>query len=141
MKSEIQVKRSVCTMCGENCGVLVYVRNSKIVKISGNPDNPVSRGFTCKRIAHAVHWLYSPEQLMYPVKRVGERGEGKWTRIPYEEALDEIAGKLEDLKEKYGAQTVASSEGTLRNAEFWMRARFMNLFGSPNNFQPGVVVG
>lgn len=128
-------------MCGENCGVLVYVRNGKIVKINGNPDNPVSRGFTCKRIAHAIHWLYSPEQLRYPLKRIGERGEGKWARISYEEALDEIAEKLKDLKEKYGAETVATSEGTLRNAEFWMRARFMNLFGSPNNFQPGVICG
>jgi thiosulfate reductase/polysulfide reductase chain A len=139
MQQEIEVKRSVCTMCGLNCGVLVYVKDGRAVKISGNPDNPVSRGFVCKRIASAIHWLYHPEQLKYPMKRVGERGEGKWVRISYEEALDEIAEKLKILKDKYGPHTLATSEGTLRNAEFWMRARFMNLFGSPNNFHPGVV--
>jgi len=141
MQPKIEVKRSICTMCGANCGVLVYVKNGKVVKISGNPDNPVSRGSTCKRLASAIHWLYHPDQLKYPLKRVGNRGDGKWARIPYEEALDEIAEKLKELKDKYGPHTVATSEGTLRNAEFWMRARFMNLFGSPNNFQPGVICG
>jgi thiosulfate reductase/polysulfide reductase chain A len=141
MQPEMEVKRSVCTMCGENCGILVYVKDGKIVKMAGNPANPITRGFICKRAASAIHWLYSPGQLMYPLKRVGERGEGKWVRIDYEQALDEIADKLKELKEKYGPHTVATSEGTLRNAEFWMRARFMNLFGSPNNFQPGVICG
>lgn len=141
MLTETEVKKSVCTMCGENCGVLVYVKNGKVVKISGNPDNPVTRGFICKRIASAIQWLYHPDQLKYPLKRVGNRGEGKWVRITHDEALDEIAEKLKLLKEKYGPHTVATSEGTLRNAEFWMRARFANLFGSPNNFQPGVVCG
>ncbi len=141
MEPGIEVKRSLCVMCGANCGVLVYVKDGKIVKIRGNPDNPVSRGNTCKRVAHVIQWLNHPSQLMYPLKRVGNRGEGKWQRITYEEALDEIAEKLRELKEKYGAETLATSEGTLRYAEFWMRARFMNLFGSPNNFHPGVICG
>lgn len=138
---EIEVKRSICTMCSRNCGILVYVKDGKIVKIRGNPDNPATRGFTCKRISSAIQWLYHPDQLKYPLKRIGNRGDGHWKRITYEEALDEIAGKLKELKEKYGPQTVATSEGTLRYAEFWMRARFMNLFGSPNNFHPGVICG
>jgi thiosulfate reductase / polysulfide reductase chain A len=141
MHKEFEVKRSICTMCGDNCGILVYVRDGKIVKITGNTDHPLGRGVLCKRIASAIHWLYHPDQLRYPLKRVGERGENKWARISYEEALDEIAEKLKELKEKYGPHVLATSEGTLRNAEFWMRARFMNLFGSPNNFHPGVVCG
>jgi thiosulfate reductase/polysulfide reductase chain A len=141
MKPELQVKRSICTMCGSQCGILVYVRGGKIVRIRGNPDNPVSRGFTCKRIASAIKWLYHPGQLMYPLKRVGDRGEGKWMRITYDEALDEIAEKLKGIKDKYGPHTLAVAEGTLRYAEFWMRARFMYLFGSPNNFHPGVICG
>ena len=98
MDSQIEVKRSICAMCAYNCGILVYTKNDKIIKIAGNPDNPVSRGFTCKRIASAIQWLYHPDQLQYPLKRVGQRGAGKWTRITYEEALDEIAEKLKDLK-------------------------------------------
>jgi thiosulfate reductase/polysulfide reductase chain A len=136
-----EVKRSICAMCAYNCGILAYTKNGKIIKIAGNPDNPVSRGYTCKRIASAIHWLYHTDQLKYPLKRVGPRGGGKWARITYEEALDEIAEKLKELKERYGAHTLAVSEGTLRYAEYWMRARFMNLFGSPNSFHPGVVCG
>jgi thiosulfate reductase / polysulfide reductase chain A len=141
MKPELQVKRTICTMCVQNCGLLVYVRDGKIVKIRGNPDHPLSNGYTCKRLASSIQWLYGPDQLKYPLKRIGQRGEGKWARIKFEEALDEIAAKLQDLKEKYGAHTLAASDGTLRNAEFWMRSRFMNLFGSPNSFHPGVICG
>jgi len=141
MSQQIETKRSICTMCGLNCGILVYVTGGRIVKIAGNPDNPISRGFVCKRIASAIQWLYHPDQLKYPLKRIGKRGEGKWARITYEEALDEIAEKLKELKKKHGAHTLAVSEGTLRYAEFWMRARFMNLFGSPNMYQPGVICG
>ncbi|MFC1942547.1 molybdopterin-dependent oxidoreductase, partial [Chloroflexota bacterium] len=141
MEAGIEVKRALCVMCSQNCGILVYIKDGKMVKIAGNPDNPVTQGYTCKRVGHAIHWLYHPDQLMYPLKRVGKRGEGKWQRISYEQALDEIAEKLNEIREKYGAETVATSEGTLRYAEFWMRARFMNLFGSPNNFHPGVICG
>ncbi len=141
MDLRVVIKKSICAMCANNCGILVYVKDGKVLKICGNPDNPLSRGFTCKRLASAVQWLNHPDQLMYPLKRVGQRGEGKWKRITYEEAMDEIAEKLKDLKEKYGPQILAVSEGTLRYAEFWMRARFMNLFGSPNMFQPGVICG
>ena len=141
MEKKVEVKRSICAMCAYNCGILVYVKNDKILKIAGNPDNPVSRGFVCKRMSSAIQWLYQTGQLTYPLKRVGKRGENKWAKISYEEALDEIAEKLKELKEKHGAHTLAVSEGTLRYAEFWMRARFMNLFGSPNTFHPGVVCG
>jgi thiosulfate reductase / polysulfide reductase chain A len=141
VKSRVEVKRSICAMCQGNCGILVYVKDGKILKMAGNPDNPVSRGFTCKRLASALQWLHHPDQIMHSLKRVGRRGEGKWAKIGYEEALDEIADKLRELKENHGPETVAVSEGTLRYAEFWMRARFMNLFGSPNMFSPGVVCG
>jgi thiosulfate reductase/polysulfide reductase chain A len=141
MKSGVEIKRSICTLCGTNCGLLVYVQDGKVVKVQGNPDYPASLGYTCKRPASAVYWLYHPDQLKYPLKRVGNRGEGKWQRIGYEEALDEIAERLKELKEKYGAETVGCIEGTLRYGEFWMRSRFMNLFGSPNTFQAGVICG
>ena len=141
MGGRIEVKRCICAMCQQNCGILAYVKDGKLVKLAGNRDNPMSRGFTCKRLASAIHWLYHPGQIMYSLKRVGARGEGKWAKIGYEEALDEIADKIRVLKEKYGPETLAVSEGTLRYSEFWMRSRFMNLFGSPNMFQPGVICG
>lgn len=141
MELKVEVKKSICTMCGSNCGLLVYVQDGKVVKVKGNQDSPGSLGYTCKRPSSAVRWLYHPDQLKYPLKRVGARGEGKWQKIGYDEALDEVAEKLKQFKEKYGAESVGCLEGTLRYGEFWMRSRFMNLFGSPNIFQAGVICG
>ncbi|MDD2736786.1 MAG: molybdopterin-dependent oxidoreductase [Desulfuromonadaceae bacterium] len=87
-----------------------------------------------------MKWLYSPNQLMYPLKRAGGRGENKWEKISWDQALDEIAQKLERLKAEYGAETLAVNEGTYRSDMFGIRSRFLNLFGNPSNVGgPGTV--
>ncbi len=135
----VEIKRSICTFCAGNCGVLVHVKNGRILKIEGNKEHPISRGFICERPRYAEKWLTHPEHLNYPLKRAGERGENKWQRITWEQAMDEIAGKLADLKARYGPETLAVTEGTVRGALFWLRSRFCNLWGNPHNaFHPGV---
>ncbi len=142
MDDKTTIKRTICTFCAGNCGVLVHVKDGQIVKIVGNREHPISRGFICERIKYAINWLYHPDQLKYPLKRAGEKGEGKWERITWDQALDEIAEKLSQLKEKYGPETLASTEGTLRGTLFWMRSRFHYLFGNPHNvFHPGTICG
>ena len=139
MKRDVAVKKVICTFCAGNCGVLVHVKGGQIVRIEGNPEHPISRGFICERPGYAVKWLHHPEQLKYPLKRAGEKGQNKWERITWEQALDEIAEKLGALKDKYGPETLAVTEGTVRGALFWERSRFCNLFGNPHNvFHPGV---
>lgn len=86
----------------------------------------------CPRFRGAEEFMYHPDRLKFPLKRAGERGEGKWQQISWDRALDEIAGKLGELREKYGAETLACHGGTLRTTE-WVHPRFMNLFGSPNH--------
>ena len=136
------IKRVICTFCSANCGVLVHVKDGKIVKIDGNREYPISRGFVCERIRYAIKWLYHPDQLMYPLKRAAEKGENKWQRITWNQAMDEIAEKLNALKEKYGPETLAITEGTMRGALFWLRSRFCYLFGNPLNvFHPGTICG
>ena len=142
MREGTEVKRAICGFCSGNCGVLVHTRHGKITKIEGNRDYPLSRGFICERIKYATRWLYHPDQLKYPLKRAGEKGEGEWQRITWEQALDEIAEKLKTLKEKYGPETLTFNDGTLRGALFWMRSRFCYLFGNPHNvIQPGNICG
>ncbi|MFQ6062656.1 MAG: molybdopterin-dependent oxidoreductase, partial [Methanosarcinales archaeon] len=75
--------------------------------------------------------LYHPDRVNYPLKRIGERGEGKWQRITWDEAMDEIAKKLREIKEKYGPEALAFSHGTNRTCH-WPGRRFYNIFGSPN---------
>lgn len=121
--------------CGNSCGVLAYVKDGKIVSRKGNPDFPGNQGNVCReRFPHLLKWLGHPDQLMYPLKRVGERGEGQWERISWDQALDEIAAKLKKLKAQYGAETLSVIEGTYRSDLYGIRARFLNLFGNPGNF-------
>ena len=73
------------------CGIIGYVKDDRLIKVEGNPNDPNSRVHLCARGQAALNHLYHPERLLYPLKRVGERGEGKWKRISWDEALDEIA--------------------------------------------------
>ena len=87
------IKKAACTFCYSNCNVLVYVTDGKITKIEPNRENRNTHGHVCERVGYATRWLYHPDQLMYPLKRAGERGEGKWERVSWDQALNEIAGK------------------------------------------------
>ena len=77
-------------------------------------------------------------RLNYPMRRVGERGSGRWERISWDQALDEIAARLKALKEKHGPETLATGIGGPHTA-YWPLHRFMNLFGSPNNMGIGQI--
>ncbi|NLM20371.1 MAG: molybdopterin-dependent oxidoreductase [Peptococcaceae bacterium] len=129
----IQVKKSCCYFCHQNCGVLAYVKDDKVLAIEGDPDFPTNTGGLCCRGNIALLHLDHPDRINYPLKRIGKRGEGKWQRISWDQALDEIAAKLAQIREEYGAEAVATAGGTQRTDD-WARRRFMNLFGSPNGF-------
>ncbi len=136
----MRIVRAACHFCHGNCGVLVYVEKGRVVKVEGDRKNPFSKGYICERAEHAVKWLYHPQQLKYPLKRVGERGESRWKQVTWKEALDEIAEKLEELREKYGPECLAFCEGTYRSDQVWARARFASLFGNPQNvIDPGTI--
>ncbi len=133
--------------CHSHCGLIVTVnkRTGEVVKTEGNPNSPQNEGSIChsRQIVPnwQMKWLDMPHQLMYAKKRVGKRGEGKWEEIPYDQALDEIAAKLKELKEKYGPECLAYTEGTMRSDHgFLMRSRFNALWGNPQNvFDPGTI--
>ncbi|MEM2455204.1 MAG: molybdopterin-dependent oxidoreductase [Candidatus Bathyarchaeia archaeon] len=143
MNSDYEVKKILCHNgmggCWIHCGLLAYIdkKTGKIIKIEGNPNHPLNQGWVChdRSIVNnwAGKWLYHPDQLMYPLKRVGERGKGKWQRISWDQALDEIAAKLKELKEKYGPECLATLEGTYRSDQYPIRARFLFAWGNPYN--------
>jgi thiosulfate reductase/polysulfide reductase chain A len=145
-KEGTMVKKVICSAspgCHNRCRLLVTVKDGKIVRIAGDMRTIAGRKQfrSCPdRLPHFIDWLYHPDQLMYPLKRVGERGENKWERITWEQALDEIAEKLKMLKEHYGAETLAVKEGTERSDLYGMRTRFLNLFGNPRNLGDAGVV-
>ncbi len=137
-----ETKKTSCQFCAALCGVMVHVKDGKVVRIEGNKNHPLSGGFICERPRFARKWLYHPDQLMYPIKRVGERGEGRWRRISWDDAMSEIGEKLIQLKQKYGPETLGFFEGTYRGNDYWPRGRFATLFGNPHNiFAPGIICG
>ena len=140
-QDEVEIKRSICLWCKGECGVFAKVKDGRLLGIEENPDYPrkvFPRLRGCPRAKRAKEYVYHPDRLRYPRKRVGDRGGGKWEQITWEQALDEIAEKLSRLKGKYGAETLASTTGTYRTHWEFGR-RFFNLFGSPNELGQAVI--
>jgi thiosulfate reductase / polysulfide reductase chain A len=126
-----EFRRSYCGLCHPRCGTLLEVENGTIVGVKGDPEHPITRGRICSRGALMPDHVHHPDRINYTIKRQGERGSGKWQRLGWEEALDEVAEKLGTLRAKHGAETLAFSHGTKRTYH-WDERRFFNLFGSPN---------
>ena len=122
-----------CGHCPSQCGLLAHVREGKLVKITGNRNHILGLGAICKKGKAALEYFYHPGRLNYPLKRRGGRGEGKWERIGWDQALDEIAGKLGNIRGRWGAEAVAATSGTYHAADCGIEIRFFNLFGSPNH--------
>ncbi|NTU89693.1 MAG: molybdopterin-dependent oxidoreductase, partial [Actinobacteria bacterium] len=129
----VEVKKTCCYFCHQNCGVLAYVKDGKVLKIEGDPNHPTNTGGLCCRGNIALQHLDHPARVNHPLKRAGEKGEDRWEQISWEQAISEIAEKINQIKEESGAEAVATAGGTLRT-EDWARRRFMNQFGSPNSF-------
>jgi thiosulfate reductase/polysulfide reductase chain A len=127
----VEIRRSYCGLCHPRCGILLHIKDGTIVKVTGDPEHPVTRGAICERGRLMPDHVHHPERLNYPLKRVGEKGGGQWQKLTWDQALDEVAEKLSTLKERYGAETLAFTHGTKRTYH-WDCRRFFNLFGSPN---------
>ena len=94
---------SMCEMCVWRCGLLAKVEDGRVVKLEGNPEHPHSRGKLCPRGQSGLMNTYDPDRVLTPLIRVGKRGEGKFRKASWEEALDLVASKMLEIKEKYGA--------------------------------------
>lgn len=127
----MDMRKSWCGLCHSRCGLLLGIEGGRAVSVRGNPDHPFSRGRVCQRGALMLEHLYNENRLNVPLMREGNRGEGAWRRISWDDALDQAAQKLLDLKDIYGPETLAFSHGTYRTYH-WDGKRFFNLFGSPN---------
>ena len=126
-----EIRRSYCGLCHPRCGTLLHFTDGRVVKVTGDPDHPVTRGAICERSRLMPDHLYHADRLNYPLKRIGDKGGGQWQKLTWDQALDEVAEKLTALRDQYGAETLAFTHGTKRTYH-WDGRRFFNLFGSPN---------
>ncbi len=92
------VVKNVCPLdCPDTCSMLVTVRDGVAVELRGDPDHPFTRGFLCQKMARYLERVYSPDRLLYPMKRVGRKGEGRFERITWDEALETISRRFAEI--------------------------------------------
>ncbi|MCG8603593.1 molybdopterin-dependent oxidoreductase [bacterium] len=125
---------SICEICFWRCGILANVdKHGRVLKIDGNPEHPLTQGRLCARGNAGHKLLYDPDRLKYPLLRVGERGEGKFKRVSWDEALEFLAEKLTSIKEKYGPEAVGYFPHGI-HARFF--SHLMKAYGTPNSVEP-----
>ncbi|MGE7055716.1 molybdopterin-dependent oxidoreductase, partial [Paenibacillus glucanolyticus] len=97
----------VCPLdCPDTCGLLLHKENGKIVKVTGDPDHPVTQGAICNKVRNTAHRVYHPERVLYPMRRVGAKGEGAFERISWDEAVQEITARYKGLIEEHGSESI-----------------------------------
>jgi anaerobic selenocysteine-containing dehydrogenase len=138
--------------CPDACGVLITVDDGRATKIQGDPAHPVTRGFLCAKVAKYIDRVYSPERVLYPMKRIAHKGSSnghvgtgalvrpggaqlgtEWQRISWDEALDEIATRLRKIADEFGGESIlpysyAGNIGKLGYAS--MDRRFFHRLGA-----------
>ena len=123
-----QIVKAACPHdCPDACGVLITVDDGKATKIQGDPEHPVTRGFLCAKVAKYLDRVYSPDRVLYPMRRAGPKGPGRtnasvpkqaqevWQRISWDEALDEITSRFRGISAGFGSEAILpySYGGTL----------------------------
>ena len=101
---------SLCFMCSVRCPIKVTVKDGQVTWIEGNPHVPGMEGSLCPKGAAGISFLYDPQRVQSPMIREGERGEGKWRKAGWDEALDYVARKLKPILEAHGGKSVALCE-------------------------------
>jgi len=125
-------KYSVCTICDIGCQLRTEVEHGRVKRVIAH-DNPMLAANICYKGVAAPEIHNHAERLTVPLKRVGERGEDKWEEISYEQAMDEIAERLQKVVDDYGPEAVAvSTSGWNTQTTHSMDRRFMNALGTPN---------
>lgn len=122
---------SACDMCFNKCGLIARVEDGVVRKLDPNPHYLKSRGMLCARGNAGIRQLYDPNRLKYPMLRKGARGEGKWQRLTWDQALDLAAEKLKSLGERYTRCGTVFNAGTDTQSTFVHR--FAEAYGSYNN--------
>ncbi len=114
------------------CALLVGVKDNRIVKIKGDPEGLLNKGYLCPKGMAAPDRLTHPDRLKHPLKRTGRRGEGGWKQISWPEAIDTICENIMKIKEEHGARSIAFCQGMPKGMEHYALIRLANIFGSPN---------
>lgn len=124
---------STCWECSTCCGVLLEVEAGRVKEVAPNPAHPASRGALCIKGVRGLPGIaYSERRLLHPLRRVGARGEGRWTEVSWDEALDEVAQGLARVRQQYGPPAVVGATSGGFFSRSVVVALLMRSIGSPN---------
>ncbi|WP_041825213.1 molybdopterin-containing oxidoreductase family protein [Bacillus infantis] len=132
--TENGIFKSVCPLdCPDQCGLLLQKENGRIVKIAGDPEHPVTKGHICQKVRHKAERIYDEKRLTHPLRRIGKKGEGRFERISWDEAIREITSHWKELLQTAGPESILpysfyGNMGRL-NSE-GMDRRFFNRIGA-----------
>lgn len=140
--AEGSVAHAVSDVDGHSqCMMRLQTQRGRVIGVRGNPSDPESRGALTERGRHMKEILYAPDRLTYPLKRMGERGEGHWQRISWEEALATISERFKGVKQANGPQAIHFMHGHYHSGDILgsYLPRLANLIGTPNVSNPSHV--
>src|SRR5512134_404739 len=92
--------------CPDTCVMRVEVEDGKAVTLTGDPDHRFTQGFLCAKVNHYLDRVYSPDRILHPLRRVGRKGEGRFERITWDQALDEVADRFRAVIAAHGPEAI-----------------------------------
>src|ERR687898_906160 len=124
--------------CPDGCSWIVTVRDGEAVRLRGTPDHPFTRGALCNKVSRYLDHTRAPDRLLHPLRRVGAKGEGRFTRISWDEALGEMAQRLLAIRDEHGGEAIWPFQGTgtlgyLQGLEGRAGARLWNVLGASDH--------
>ncbi|WP_419787074.1 molybdopterin-containing oxidoreductase family protein [Pseudodesulfovibrio sp.] len=137
-----EVIPTVCGMCGPGgpgggCGVYAFRKDGRFLRVAGMDEAPANRGALCAKAHTAPQWVYSRERLTHPLRRTGKKGEGRFEKIGWDQAIDLIAEKLLEQKATYGPESLAILSPAKRSYSDYLQ-RLAVAHGTPNYGHSGI---
>jgi anaerobic selenocysteine-containing dehydrogenase len=121
---------TACWQCVTRDSMIGFVEDGRLVKLEGHPDSIRTRGVICAKGQAGINQVYFPDRILYPLRRVGARGEHKWKRITWDEALDEIAGRLQPLLDAGTPEKLMYQYGRNKASQAKVTYDFLHAFGT-----------
>jgi len=131
--SDVRVVPTSCDICFWKCNALAHVRDGRLWKITGNPQDPLSRGRLCPRGTGGIGAHYDPDRLRAPLLRHEKRGEESWVEVTWDEAIGYLAERMQAIKAEYGPEAMALFSHGIGGNFF---KHTFKAFGSPNVAAP-----
>ncbi len=123
--SETRIVRGACPQdCPDTCAFLYHVEDGRLVEVTGDPDHPMTRGGLCVKLKDFAEHHYNPNRLLYPMRRVGPKGSGKFERISWDDAYELLVENLRRIAKRFGPEAVCMYTGR-GNFELGLNEAFM----------------